>query len=231
MYFINALTYPFYGDRSLVVAVVFGVLLTIPLVNLLALVVLLGYASRMVPLVYQGIIDKPQFDFAGDFGRGIVLLVAIIAYNLVSVILTIVLLIAVGENTAALAVAIVAIVLLFMFTNLGFIVGFIRYSLEGAKADMLLDVVTNYRLAITRIDATLVFIFNLIIFSIIAGIGINIGFVFLICPGVFLLGAWQGIGNMHLYISYGQALGLYPSKPLPDPNRDDFTGDLGGFQI
>jgi hypothetical protein len=216
MYFVEALQYPFRGARSITVALVLGIVLVIPFVNILGAFFALGYASRLLPLIYQGIDDKPEFDVGGDFGRGILVLVAAIVYNILPYIVFFPILLLSEGNTPIFVLVLILLILVQLVANLGFIVALLRYSLQGQQTGVLFEIPANYRRALANPGASIMLIINLLIFNLLAGIAIIIGFILLIVPGIILSAAFNIPGTFHLYASYGKALGIQPAAPVPN---------------
>lgn len=227
MYFIDAITYPFTGQRSISVLAIFTVMFIIPFVNIVGLIIALGYASRLIPLIYQGIKDKPEIEFGSDFGRGIMLIIASIVYNIVPTIIN------VGVNaTDDLVIICIGSLLglvLSIVLGFGFAVAFIRYSLEDGDSSVLFDFGTNLLMPWQNIGATIMLIINGILFYIGALFIILFGFLLLVCPGILAaVGLFLAGSYGYINAQYGLALGIQPSKPLKNPFADNFTGDFSG---
>ena len=212
MYFVDALTYPFKGNRAFAAVVIFAILLLIPVIGL---IIYMGYSLRMVPLIYQGNDDKPDFDFGRDFGRGIVLFAGAILYYLIPIALSLLLFIIFGDS-GMYYVGSILLVPVNIFFGAGFAIGAVRYALED-DTGALFDVINNFMRALSNTGALLMYFVNAILFVIIGYIIVAIGFILLFCPGLFALTGIFLFGSMYLATRYGIDVGLRMKAPPQQP--------------
>lgn len=228
MYFLQAIAYPFEGKDSIRIASIFGVLFLIPIINLFAFVVGLGYMLRLVPRIYDGIKDKPDIEFGPDFSRGITVLLAMMIYNVVPLLLAVpMVLVAFQADIASLWIVVGAgVVGLYIWINLAYSIGFVRYALNP-DLGVLFDIAGNGLRPFIRLDATAVVLFNWFWFTLITQFAIFSGYSTCCLPGIIMAGAWGVMGTYYLAVRYGQALHIEPTaaySTFNQPTDDYFMG-------
>jgi hypothetical protein len=202
MYFLDAFLYPF-KSKGAFGKVLIGLLANI--IPILGSIFILGYCVRVVRNAGENNPDLPEWnDWGSDFGRGILLVVTYIFYGIIGGVPAI-LLSAIGLGGTILSI--VGVVW-------GILVGFVAYTAVAEYAhtgnfSAVFNVVglINKTLSGPGIIGMLMFLINVILFGIIAGIAIGLGMVLLVIPGLLIASAVT-YGTHVLIARWGQACGI-----------------------
>ncbi|MCA9912709.1 MAG: DUF4013 domain-containing protein [Anaerolineae bacterium] len=206
----ESLQYPFRGQGAFGKIVTAGLLMMIPLVNLFGAFVLVGYGIKIIGSVLAGDENLPEFDIMQDFGRGLIGLVAAIVYMIPVIIISVVLGVLFGNGSGGMngigALLYLLTIPLSFALSLAVLVAFSRFAVEG-ESGVLFAFTENFQLAFGNLGAGLEFFVNAILFGIILGVLVGIGFVLLIIPGLVIAIAGQ-FAQYHLAAQYAQRLGI-----------------------
>jgi hypothetical protein len=203
MYFFEALQYPFNSQGWIGKAAIGVVLMIIPIFGWFTLG---GYVLRLTREILNGNMELPDYDYGADFGRGLSLFVAALIYQIPAFIIGFVL-------GALLGNGIVSRILVWA---IGYLIGLIlqvaivRYVLTE-DFSVFWDLGRNFALIRDNIGAVVTYIINTILFGIVAGIILTIGFMLLVIPGLILT-PLICYASAYLLARYAQELGLSVGK-------------------
>lgn len=215
MYFFDSIMYPFNSDR-LVGKLLTGLLLIIiPIINIFGGIILAGYGIKVMRHVMQGDKNLPEFEFGDDFMRGLMVIVGIIVWIIPIVILTIIITLVFGDNILG---VFLSMIISLLYTPLQ-IVAIAKYAASDELGSFfqfgeIFETVTS------NMGYVLMLYVNLIAFSFVMGIGIMLGFLLLVIPGVILAVA-STFAQYHLIATFAQQVGIGARKSKP--KNDEFA--------
>lgn len=183
MYFLDAIQYPFKSQGWIGKAIIAALLLFIPIVNIFGGIMLSGYVLRLVREILGGSTELPDFDYGGDFMRGIVVVIAAIVYQIPTMIITAVITGALGRNGQI--IAIIISIVLGIIVGLLLLVATVRYALTD-DTNAFMQVGDNLAVIRDNMGAIINYVINGFLYGIVAGILVTIGFVLLVIPGLIL---------------------------------------------
>ncbi len=210
MYFLESLQYPFRGQGVFGKIVTAGLLMIIPLVNFFGAFVLLGYGVKIIANVLAGDENLPEFDIMQDFGRGIMAFLAALIYMIPIIIVYAILAVLFGDGRGGMSS--IGVILSLLTIPLSFALGLAvmvalsRFAVEG-ESGVLFAFTENFQLAFGNLGAGLEYFVNAILFGIILGILVGIGFLLLVIPGLVIAIAGQ-FAQYHLVAQYASRLGI-----------------------
>jgi hypothetical protein len=164
-----AIQYPLIGENgTLVKLLIGGVTMLIPVIGSW---IVAGYALRAFKRVLQGDYTLPEWDdFAGDFVNGLIITIGLFVFSLLMMV------------SMALVVTIPVVIFL-GFPMTAYVIA--RYAATDDLASFV-DIVGAYRAVFFRFgDAVLMMIGSLFV-SIVMGILVGIGSIFLLVPGLMM---------------------------------------------
>lgn len=223
MYFLEAIQYPFKSDNWLR-NIAIGLLLTlIPIVNWIGSIILMGYGLRIIRNYADHVERMPDFDdFTGDLVRGLWVFMALMLHALPAAFIIMGVsgfMYGNGEiPMMGLLTLVVAFVLAIVLTIMAW-VGVVRYAVTDDAMTMY-RVQENFNIAVTNFSATMRLVINLIIFSIIAGVIIMLGFIFLFIPGLIAAVAFQ-YSQFHMVALWGEDMRLIGRRKRKPHYHDD----------
>ncbi len=206
MYFMDAIQYPFksqgiWGKLAIVV-----LLLLIPIVSIFGAFVVLGYGMKIIRSVMEGETELPEFEFGADFGRGLMVMLLTLVYTLPLVIVSFILT-GMMQNGGVLGIlALLLYIVLSIVVGVMAMIATVRYAISE-DSSAFFDFAGNFDLAQKNVGTLVMFYINFIIFAVIMGILMTIGFMLLFVPGLIVMGVAM-FANFYLYARLGLELGL-----------------------
>jgi len=203
MYFFEALQYPFNSQGWISKAAIGVLMLIIPIFGWF---VLGGYVLRLTREILNGNMQLPDYDYGADFGRGLSAFVGTLIYQIPAMIIVFILGALLGQGLIPQVLS----------SAIGFLIGMllqvalVRFVLTE-DFSVFWDVSHNFGLIRDNISAVITYLVNTILFGIVAGIVLTIGFMLLIIPGLILT-PMICYGVAYMLARYAQELGLSVGK-------------------
>jgi len=210
MYFFDALQYPFNSKGWISKAAVAGIMLLIPFVNIFAAIMLGGYMMRLVREINSGNMELPEFDFGSDFGRGLTVILYSLIYYIPMLIISFVLGLLLGRSGGGQGIAsLLGSIVGFIF-GLFLMVAYARYAVTD-DTGVFMQFGENVAILRDNIGAVVSYFINALLFGIIAGIVVMIGFVLCVIPGMIMLPMFY-FGGAYLMARFAQDAGITGEK-------------------
>jgi hypothetical protein len=205
MYFLDAINYP-YRSNGLWGKLLTAFLLMIPIVNLFGAFVLVGYGLKIIRSVLDGEQDLPDFDFVADFSQGIVAAIVAFVYCIP---MLVVYFLAFSGNSPNIALLLIYFILSIV-TSFMVIAAMTRYAItEDTSA--LWAVGENLNIVTAHPGSILRFYINYLLFGIIIVLGVILGTILLIIPGI-IVGVAAQFSNYYLYARWAEEVGLATNR-------------------
>lgn len=204
MYFFDAIKYPFNSQGVWGKIGMAFLLVIIPIVNIFGAFVLTGYGLKIMSSVMHGDENLPEFEMGADFMRGLTVFIVALIYQIPTFILSF-LVGSMGNSGLTLILALVLVVVSIIIAFL-LIVALIRYATSG-DTGVFMAVGENFGYLSGNPGAAVMFIVNAILFGIVVGIIVTIGFILLVIPGIILSIA-SLFSAYYLYARFGMELGI-----------------------
>ncbi len=204
MYFFEALQYPFNSKGWINKAAIAGIMLVIPLVNIFAAIMLAGYMLRLIREISDGNMELLEFDYGGDFSRGLTLILYSLIYIIPMLVVSFLLGMLLGRSGGLLGS-----IIGFFFSMLIAVV-YVRYALTE-DTGVFMQFGDNIAILRENLSAAISYLINSFFFGLVGGIIVMIGFVLCVIPGLILLPMLY-FGSAYMLVRFGQDMGLMGGK-------------------
>lgn len=220
MYFFDSLNYPF-GSEKFVSKLLMGMaLLFIPIFNFFGIFVIMGYGIKIMQATMRGERNLPEFELGSDAVRGLKMFGGIFLLVLPILILSFIvgLIFNDGQGNLTLFGNLISILISLIWTPIQ-LVAMAKFAVSEKIGSFfefgdIIDTISNH-----LGDVAALYI-NLIAFGVIAGIGVFMGFLLLIIPGLILM-IVALYAQSHLYAQFAMRVGIGNRKAKP--KNDDFA--------
>lgn len=208
MYFIDAINYPFNDKGIWEKLIIAGLLLFIPVINIFGAIVVAGYGLRIIHHVMAGDTDLPEFSYADDFSRGFMLVVAGLIYAIpTAIIIGIFAALFSGiEGSLSVLAAVLLLMIVIFLVYFVYFVGMVRYAVSGEFSEFF-RLGQNLNLITNNGSSALMLMLNLIVFSVVMGVGYFVGLMLFVIPGL-AVAVLANFGQYYLFARWGLEIGL-----------------------